>query len=190
MKKSNARLLMLVIASFACLSAFAQSECDNLYKRAEKLQKVMTVASQTQAISFFEKAKYCYESQEKKDSCDLQIQACRDAVDRLANGGSPATYRADGSPCTKLETDSQYIKFKGKGGDFKKVKVDCDSQGWNITESPSWVSCSRNDDNEVVVEIEKNETGKERSGQIIIECGDKSATVVVIQEKYKKFGIL
>ena len=55
---------------------------------------------------------------------------------------------------------------------------------------PSWVNCSRNENDEIVVEVEKNLSKEERSGILKIECGDESVTLTIIQERQKMFGIL
>jgi hypothetical protein len=169
----------------------------------------MTVASQNKAITYFEKAKVCYDSQSKKDLCDQQIKACRNIITQLSKKKktSSSTKSADESsideqPTQKnvrskseerdiqLSIDCPYLKFKCKGGEFKKAKVTCNYNDWEIEEKPDWVNCTRNDDGEIVVETDKNQTKEERSGIIKITCGDKSVTLTIIQEKRKKFVVV
>lgn len=66
----------LFVFSMMCMSTAvvnAQSACDKLFSNGVKCQQTMTVSSQKNAISYFEKAKICYDSQAKKDLCDQQI---------------------------------------------------------------------------------------------------------------------
>jgi len=204
------RLLILLLVCAVSLPLCAQTSCDKLFASGVKYQQTMTIASQNKAISYFEKAKVCYDSQAKKDLCDQQITACRNIIAQLSkkakqsapatpapndgNGASPAkTGAPKAEPAkkdVKLSIDCTYLKFKGKGGEFKKAKVKCNYPDWEIVEKPDWVNCSRNDD-EIVVEADRNPDKKEeRSGAIIIKCGDESVTLTIIQEKFKKFIVI
>ena len=87
----------------------------------------------------------------------------------------------------KLSLDRTYIKFKGKGNEFQKVKVICNYPDWEITKMPEWVNCSKNENNEIVIEVEKNPNDVERSAQLEVTCGDEVTTLTIIQEKFKKF---
>ena len=189
--------------------AQAQNACDKLFAIGIKLQQTMTVASQKKAITYFEKAKTCYDSQTKKDLCDQQIKACRNIIVQITKSNEQANAQKESKaeknelPAkdtvlvvqpekkdVELSINCTYLKFKGKGGEFKKAKVTCNYPDWKVTEMPSWVSCSRNEDEEIVVEVEKNPSQEERSGVLKIECGDKLVTLTIIQEKYKKFIVL
>ncbi|MDE7346276.1 MAG: BACON domain-containing protein [Muribaculaceae bacterium] len=202
------RIIVVLIAGLMTLSANAQSSCEKLYSSGVKLQQTMTVASQKKAITYFEKAKVCYDSKAKKDLCEQQIKSCKNIIAQLSKkdkqpAASGSSNKEEGSqsatpnnikaePAKKdvqLSIDCTYLKFKGKGGEFKKAKVTCNYPDWKIAEKPEWVKCSKNED-EIVVECEKNPSKDERSGSIIIECGDKSVTLTIIQEKFKKFGVI
>lgn len=210
--KSMAMNLRFLIIMLGCLFAFqvsAQTSCDKLFASGVKFQQTMTIASQNKAITYFEKAKVCYDSQSKKDLCDQQITACRNIIAQLskkAKTSTPTTSvpkeavdslaikpnvseQKDIKKDVELSIDCTYLKFKGKGGEFKKAKIKCNYPDWEIVEKPEWVNCSKND-GEIVVEAAKNPTKDERSGSIIIECGDKSVTLTIIQEKFKKFGVI
>ena len=207
MKKFSIRLLIVaVVCVLSATAVQAQSACDRLFANGVKLQQTMTVSSQRRAISNFQKAKACYDSKAKKDLCDEQIKACRNIIRKLTPTPKPRT--KNGEVESKPEQEKKvaekqqkrdvqlslaepYVKFKGKGGEFKKVKVICNYADWKVTEMPSWVNCSKNEDSEVVIEVEKNPSNKEeRSGVIKIECGDEEITLTVIQEKFKRFGII
>lgn len=204
--------LRFIIIILGCLFAFqlsAQTSCDKLFASGVKFQQTMTIVSQNKAITYFEKAKVCYDSQSKKDLCDQQITACKNIIAQLskkAKTSTPTTSvpkedvdtlsaklkvtdQKDVKKDVQLSIDCTYLKFKGKGGEFKKAKIVCNYPDWKIVEKPDWVNCSKND-GEIVVEAAKNPTKEERSGSIIIECGDKSVTLTIIQEKFKKFVVI
>ena len=206
------RNLGFLIMMSGCLFTFqlsAQTSCDKLFSNGVKYQQTMTIVSQNKAITYFEKAKLCYDSNSKKELCDQQIISCRNIIAKLTQNAKKSTPAAAvtaedaGSLSTKsakterkgsktnvqLSIDCTYLKFKGKGGEFKKAKIKCNYPDWEIVEKPKWVNCSKNDD-EIVVEVVRNPNKEERSGSIIIECGDKSVTLTIIQEKFKKFGII
>ncbi len=112
----------------------------------------------------------------------------KEDVDTLASKPKE-TDKKDVKNDVKLSIDCTYLKFKGKGGEFKKARIECNYPDWEITEKPTWVNCSKND-GEIVVEAIKNPNKEERSGSIIITCGEKSVTLTIIQEKFKKFGVI
>ncbi len=203
------RLILTMLFCAITLTISAQTSCDKLFASGVKLQQTMTVASQNKAITYFEKAKVCYDSQSKKDLCDQQIKACRNIIAQLSKKTKTVTTTRNTDETStneqtvqepvrtkqevrnvQLSIDCAYLKFKGKGGEFKKAKVTCNYTDWEIVEKPDWVNCTRNDNGEIVVEAVKNPTKEERSGVIKITCGDKSVTLTVIQEKYKKFVVV
>ena len=203
------RFLVIIWSCLFTSQLSAQTSCDKLFSSGVKYQQTMTIVSQNKAITYFEKAKVCYDSQSKKDLCDQQIIACRNIIAQLSKKAQTPTPVAtvpekdvdslsakpilaeqkENKKDVQLSIDCTYLKFKGKGGEFKKAKIECNYPDWEITENPKWVNCSKND-GEIVVEAIKNPTKKERSGSIIIECGDKSVTLTIIQEKFKKFGVI
>lgn len=205
----NLRFLIIILGCLFAFQLSAQTSCDKLFASGVKFQQTMTIASQNKAITYFEKAKVCYDSQSKKDLCDQQITACRNIIAQLskkAKTSNPTTSvpkegidtlsakpkdtdLKDVKKDVQLSIDCTYLKFKGKGGEFKKARIECNYPDWEITEKPNWVSCSKND-GEIVVEAVKNPNKEERSGSIIITCGDKSVTLTIIQEKFKKFGVI
>ena len=206
--KKGLRYLVLSIVCAICIPLSAQTSCDKLFSSGVKFQQTMTIASQNKAITYFEKAKVCYDSQAKKDLCDQQITTCRNIIVQLSKRAktepvaSVPKQDVDSSPSKTLKPDNKqekrdiqldvdvpYLKFKGKGGEFKKAKITCNYPDWSIAEKPDWVNCSQNN-GEIVVEAKKNPNKEERSGSIIIKCGEKSVTLTVIQEKFKKYGII
>lgn len=198
------------LGGMMCMSALvvnAQNACDKLFSNGVKCQQTMTISSQRNAISYFEKAKICYDSQAKKDLCDQQIKSCRNIIAQLARSqeGKKEESRTTTTETAKqreidkelhpvqkkdnvkLSLDRNYVKFKGKGNEFQKVKVSCNYPDWEIKEVPEWVNCSRNENNEIVIEVEKNPFDTERSAQLQVACGDEVITLTIIQEKFKKY---
>lgn len=82
---------------------------------------------------------------------------------------------------TALIASENQITFTGKGGDFKKINIKCDSNDWDILDSPNWVHITRND-NAIVVESTQNGSHKERSGKIIIGNVEDSILITVSQQ--------
>lgn len=202
--KDLKKLAVLIVCMIA-LPMGAQTSCDKLFASGVELQQTMTITSQNKAITYFEKAKVCYDSQAKKDLCDQQITTCKNIIAQLKqpkpvettsptpqkdlapSGGDTTPLPGDWSVINdvQLSIDCVYLKFRGKGDEFKKVIVTCSSPDWGIVEQPDWVNCSKND-RELVVEAVKNPKKEERSGPIIISYGGKSITLIVIQEKNNK----
>lgn len=211
MYKNYFKVLFLTLFSFFTFSLSAQSSCDKLFSNGVRYQQTMTISSQNNAIALFEKAKACYDSQAKKDLCDQQIRACKNIIaqinktNNLIKKEAEAAEVAEQQKVEKVDTvvtvvpevrkdivltlDLSYLKFKGKGGEFKKIKVTCNYPDWKIVSNLSWVKCSRNDNSEIVVEVDENPTKSERSGNITVECDNVSATFTIIQDKIKKFGL-
>lgn len=208
MKNLMIKLFLTVVLCTVSATMYAQTACDNLFASGVKLQQTMTVSSQYKAITYFEKAKLCYDSQAKKDLCDQQIKSCRNIIAQINKNNEQSAQAAkeekhdepiaQSSPSTtvekkrdvKLSASCEYVKFKSKGGEFKKVKVLCNYQDWEITEKPSWVNCSRSENGEIVIEAQKYTGKDERMGILKIECGDKSVNVMIMQEKRKKLGVI
>ena len=80
-----------------------------------------------------------------------------------------------------LVLSENILKFKSKGGEFKKIKVTCATNDWEVLECPEWISFSRNKNNEIIFESTTNETKSERSGIVIIGCLGEIKEVSIIQ---------
>lgn len=212
------RIKSILLTAFMALMAssiHAQSTCDNLYAEGVKLQKTKTVSAQKSAITKFEKAKACYDSEAKKKQCDQQVKACRLTIKKLTAPKQAATnvHRQDvndsAASITPVKTEERKVQkqdvtlsvspeqvtFRAKGKEFKKVKVNCNYNDWRVTESPEWVKYSRSNDGEVIIEVpDKNPNTKDvRSGIIKIECGEASANIIIVQKRrgfISKIGIM
>lgn len=210
--KSVFKLVILLFSVMVSTQVWAQNACEKLFADGVKLQQTMTISSQKKAISFFEKAKVCFDSQAKKELCDQQIKACRNIIKQIDEsnkakkdddgqdnnhpGNAVQAVEKDSVAVKEVRTDvelsfgSTYIKFKGKGGDFQKVKVNCNYEDWEVIEAPDWINYSRNENDELVIEVGRNPLTEERSGNLKVKCGEEEASLTIIQEKYKKFIIL
>lgn len=184
----------------------AQKSCDNLYSKAIHFQQTMSIASQNQAIVYFQKAQACYDSAAKKKLCSSQIATCKNtiALIKKKNSDSNAIHKRktvetttvdsltkteEQTPVKKEEikvelfVNETVVKFKPKGGEFKKVKVTCNQDDWKVIEHPDWIIVSVNKDNEIVLESTKNMLSKERSGMIIIDCHGTQTSFAILQSK-------
>ena len=80
-----------------------------------------------------------------------------------------------------LVLSEESIKFKSKGGEFKKIKVTSNTNDWEVLECPEWLTYSRNKNNEVIFESSKNDTKKEKKGVVKIGCLGEIKEIVVTQ---------
>lgn len=179
----------------------AQSSCDNLFQEGQQLQKNMTAYSQRQAISKFERAKVCYDSQERKNICDQQIQICRNIIKTLEDKSKMEEAKADPIVVdtvrevvsvveTKredvvLSLSGDHLKFDDKAGDFQKIMVICNYDDWKVSNKPEWITIAVNG-KELVIEASENPDENERAGVIEVSCGEKHVNLVVSQEKRKQ----
>lgn len=202
------KLFLIMSMLITTISISGQTACDRLFSSGVKCQQTMTVKSQKQAIAYFKKAKACYDSSAKKNLCDQQIKACQNIINQLSKKSSgssstkPKTKSEDEDKPTpvkqqekkrdiKLSLNELYVKFKGKGDEYKTVRIECNYNDWEVSDCPSWIKCKKNSDDAILISVERNPSKKEeRVGNITIKCGDKTATLTVIQEKYKKFIII
>ena len=163
--------VFLVMLLFIPLTGLAQSSCDKLFADGVKLQQTMTIAAQNRAIAMFEKAKVCYDSNERKNICDQQIKTSLTIIKNLKSSSNEVKEKVkksteiksedslsiDSLPKKevrndiKLSFDNNHLVFKAKGGEFKKVKVECNYDDWRVTDMPEWLTVSKND-NDLVVE--------------------------------------
>lgn len=199
------KIFLIVLGVVLFVPAYGQNSCDNLYAKAIKFQQTMTIASQNQAITYFQKAQTCYDSDTKKKLCASQIATCKNTIalikksnqgvnsaskkgktveanDSLTIAGKQEEEKID-TIKVNLSVSENILKFKAKGGEFKKVKVSCNVDEWKVIEHPEWITFSINRDNEIVVEASKNPEKAERSGMVKIECRGVYATFAVLQAK-------
>lgn len=80
-----------------------------------------------------------------------------------------------------LALSEESLKFKSKGGEFKKVKVTCSVDDWEVLECPEWITYSRNNNNEIIFESSKNNAKTERKGIVKIGCLGEIKEIMVVQ---------
>lgn len=200
------KIIFTALGVLWLLPICGQNSCDNLYAKAIKYQQTMTIASQNQAITYFRKAQTCYDSDAKKKLCISQIATCKNTIALIKRNNpnkknTPKRGQASGlkenliavadkheeekvdTIKVTLSVNETILKFKAKGGEFKKIKVSCNFDDWKVVENPKWITFSINKDNEIVVEASKNTEREERSGMVKIECRGVFATFAVLQAK-------
>lgn len=211
-------LMMCLALALVPLTAEGQNSADKLFQQGQRFQMKQTVASQNKAIAKFNAAKKAYDSQEKKTMCDNQIQICRNNINTIENKDKQRRQyynnrnnadRREGAHTTKAETEVEEkkeepaeekapvelslskssLEFKGDGNkdDNHQVTVNCNYTTWTYT-APDWVSITKNG-NILTLTASPNDTGKERSGKVVVECDGTVAELLVYQKRKKKFGI-
>lgn len=83
----------------------------------------------------------------------------------------------------ELSFSEETVKFKSKGGEFKKVKVTCNIEDWSIVECPDWITCSLNKNDEIVLESQRNDEKKQREGDVVVQCDTEKKSIHIIQLK-------
>ena len=205
MRKLQKKLFVIVMMLISTTSLFAQSACDKLYQQGLSQQKVMTEASQNTAIATLKRAKACYDSAADKKKCDRQIAVCQANIKKIHGGSdpkpkpgpkkntkkeeavdsvvmTPVTVEKEPDP-VKIGFSETLVKFKAKGGEFKKVSVNCNYSDWYLAGYPDWLNVSLNDDKDIVIESKKNKAKEERVGSITVICRGTSVSFNVFQEK-------
>lgn len=98
-----------------------------------------------------------------------------EAYEELVNSASSDT------TTISLVLSEESIKFKSKGGEFKKIKVISNTDDWEVLECPEWITYSRNMNNEIIFESSKNETKMERKGVVRIGCLGEIKNIYITQ---------
>ena len=80
-----------------------------------------------------------------------------------------------------LVLSEESVRFKSKGGEFKKVKVISTTDDWEVLECPEWITYSRNNNNEIIFESSKNDAKTERKGVAKIGCLGEIKEITIIQ---------
>ena len=196
-------LALLITCSFFISTAQAQSECQSLYNQGIALQKKRTVASQNQAIAKFKAAKVCYDSQANKSKCDAQIAKCNKTIAALNspkptktekpqtnNPGKPSSSHATPSKpvqaALEFEVRPSKLTFKGNGEDVQVIRVTTNDNSWRVETHDTWITATRESENQIVVRCEKNGR-KKRSGKVYIYVRNKRAVVDIQQKKHGIF---
>ena len=81
-----------------------------------------------------------------------------------------ADHISSDSIAVNLKLSENTLKFRSKGGDFKKINVTCNIKDWEILSYPEWIIISKNSNNEIVIESTENCTKKLRTGTVKVGC--------------------
>lgn len=206
------RFLLFLFMICLSIESHAQTDADSEYKKGIELQKKKTVSSQNEAIARFEAARTLYVSKENKKKCDNQIAKCRKIIKELQpkpkpkpkptidiNNDDKKVENNDKSSSEKevsskqedvqLSLSEELLEFKGKPKGQQSVRVICNYDDWSIESTPEWVGVYPSlTKDRISVEAEKNTTGQNRSGNIVIKCKNKTVNLIVHQKKLGIFG--
>lgn len=193
---------MVAFVLMLCLPAgmAAQSNGDKLFMEGQQLQQLQTVSSQNAAIKKFRAAKVVYTTAEKKKICDNQIAICYNNI-RAIRAKSKSVEQ---TPVSEKEEKAEVkekkdvrkdvelslsetrldFKSKPKEGATQSVEVECNYDDWEIASNPEWVTVYLSE-KKFTVEAEENTGEEDRSGVIVVKCGDKEVNLVVNQDKRK-----
>ncbi len=188
--------LSVAIFVISATPAFAQADADQLFIEGQNLQQKMTITAQNSAIKKFQAAKVIYVAQARKDMCDNQIAICNKNIQTIraerkakeqASQPQPVaqdTVQVDTHKDVSLQLSKAFVEFKAspKDGYTQSVKVTCNYDDWIIAEHPDWVTVYKTE-NKISIEVEDYSEGEEdRSGMIVIKCGDTTASLAVNQK--------
>ena len=186
------RLLLLGMMLFASAYTRAQSDAENEYKVGLKLQKIMAVNKQKEAIERFEAAKIMFTDKAKQKKCDNQIALCRRNKEKKKktkasekeSESETIVEPVKESGSTKIELSTSQLEFKGKPKNQESVGVICNSDDWSVKSKPDWVTVYIGvTKDRFSVEAEINGTGESRSGIIVIQYRNTEVNLIVYQKK-------
>lgn len=91
------------------------------------------------------------------------------------------------SACSSPEQEIQYVRieeaycsFLGTGNEPRMIKVEASGE-WTAEVSAQWIRIVECLDDAVIVSVDDNDFEQERSGRIVLSCGDATETVYVNQ---------
>ena len=179
------KISMCIVMLCATLVATAQSNGDKLFKEGKKLQQVMTVKSQNDAIKKFQGAKTLYTSADKKALCDDEISTCKKNISKIDKSGGGK----GGSSKTFLTLSQDQVIFDGDVKGKVNIDVNASSQDWNFSVSQgvegerNFVSAIRSADaRQLFINAAANPSTLERYQTIRVSCGDSSKVMKLIQK--------
>lgn len=186
-------------------SISSMSDSSSLFQEGKMLQQKRTIAKQQAAIKKFQAAKLMYATDQEKAQCDKEIAACNELIAELRKTQSearqPTGSQAEG-PDTKtseqpvapveeaiLSLSASNMTFKAKPKEAQNITVTSNLDNWSISTSSSWIHVSKMG-NQVFVAVDRNDTGDNRTGTVIVKAEAKSATLTVTQLKKKGLGAI
>lgn len=173
------------------------SRGDQLYAEGLNFQKTQTIISQKSAIKKFQSAKIAYTSSEKKALCNTQISICNKNIKRISKKYAPTPTHVvvkekekkdsiEEKPIeVQLSLSKSRLDFKYKPKENQTVNVNCNRDDWEIMSCPKWLKVyTAPKELSVIADENKDE---DRSGILIVKCGDKEATLIINQSKKNSF---
>ena len=88
-----------------------------------------------------------------------------------------------------LSLSASNMTFKAKPKEAQNITVTSNLDNWSISTSSSWIHVSKMG-NQVFVAVDRNDTGDNRTGTVIVKAEAKSATLTVTQLKKKGLGAI
>lgn len=110
-----------------------------------------------------------------------QITDVASALSICEEFGTPKDTLVSDTVVVSLSLSEETVRFKSKGGEFKKVKVICDTEDWEVIECPEWITLSKNKNSELVLESSKNESRNTRTGIVKVACLGDVKEITIIQ---------
>ncbi len=195
MREPNIRRIWTFVLAlvFTCSVAMAQSAADRLYNQGLQLQKTLTVSSQKAAIYKFQGAKKLYDSAQKKAMCDNAIAVSRNIIKNAGSVRSPRHTPKDNNkevehPVKKLTLSVSNSEFNLKNpGVQLTVTVAASDSDWEVAlEQPktgkSFVSAKRTGDNTITIDVERNNSYRTRTQNVVVRLDNLERTIVVNQK--------
>ena len=181
---------------------------DSLFNLGIIQQEEMNILAQNNAIALFKEAMQNCASEDKKQLCEQHIKISQSIISKLSTNQQQKTSirnemkeipveeeieKKDNPqipvPEIELRLNTSTLKFKGKTEKTQSVSVICNSSEWQVSSFPDWVKYSIHD-NTITIRVDKNTTKEERTGTMIIRCGEKRTTLKIVQARIKALGIL
>lgn len=196
------KTIITILLMLLPLMLHAQTNCDAIFKEGQRLQQTMTIAAQNKAIQLFKKAKACYDSRERQDLCDQQIQTSQRIIQQLGAATPRRTVEETDTttpnpqpvveqPVEEVQKepvkldykfDGKKIEFKAKDDKAVTIQIFCNYE-WEVVSAPDWISYSINNKGDIVITASQNDTKDKREGEIVVASGDTQIKIPVYQKK-------
>lgn len=195
MKLKRFFTLLLSVLLISTVAMAQSSSGDRLYSQGLAAQKVMTVASQKDAIKKFQSAKKLYDSAAKKAQCDQAISVSQGIIKSLQGGGgtgqrgSGKNTKTDNTPVKTVEPTLELDARKFEidlNAKILTVNIHTNQNEWNVyaaarSDGSSFLSAQKSGNNSFQIAVTKNNTYETRSQTVFVTTGDLKREITVIQ---------
>lgn len=172
----------------------AQKAADNLYNQGLKLQSVMTVKSQKQAITKFTNAKKLYDSADKKTQCDNSIEVSRKIISDLSpksksSSGSSSKNGSSNSNSTEpeanLELSNSFFNLD-LNSKILEIKVVTNQSSWDVSpvsasDGSSFLKVEKIGDNEIRITVPRNNSSLKREQRVLVNTAGIQKYITISQ---------